>query len=767
MRKNNSIFLLILVTLFTFTIFYGTLINVNAGLIYDLIMDETFSSSDINRDNWDFYSNHGATITTGDSSLEIDTKSEHARVISTTEMLGGKGVVFEFDIINMDNFTGSSSYKWIGFVFGATTNGDSIDYAGTSNTLIFQNTRADEQAIFYRQTRNGVINTPIYIGELFNEKFENNKTIKIEVSPSGEIFFSTKSLGEQNYTNHVENYIAPTPNNDVLTDGFAGISFNQPMALNITNLKIYTPENPTKIFELDFSTNLQPFQITHPNEIIIGGGGELKLDNIDINRTVISKRPIKEKNIMPQEKFDFKFDIKIENLTNKRVGLLFGLEDSTKIVGDMGHYLYFEKDLSNLYFGLDSYNSLGNKTQNIEKILLGNVVNAYLPVQIEFDGTNININVKNNIRNFAGKIDGYFGFATENLNGLENNAICYIDNVMVGYNSYISPANKDLSYNFENQVIPSENDALIMSRAYNEANGGNGAVKLNNGNMHFDRTAEGSKFMFNYEYSNFDLIFDITWVQADIEYASDGQTKRLPPSSFFGIMINAPGTDSEHYSSKVNALFFNKELNDETWEKNNDKPMNIFTLGNLKIDNSNSRGMASYDFWDTTKNTIIKNDESRFKVVTVRLLVEDGIAKLYMRAENESVKHLSSNPVYTFTNVESNGYIAIVGSGQSGISLSGKTTMQATYQQTNFKIDNLSIQNKDLIKNIINIENSTKKDSAITPSEYENYTPVFTLIDGAGCSGDIVFNGGITGFVFIVGILISLRRSKGNEKHSK
>ncbi len=242
-----------------------------------------------------------------------------------------------------------------------------------------------------------------------------------------------------------------------------------------------------------------------------------------------------------------------------------------------------------------------------------------------------------------------------------------------GY-KYNAPETLDIEENFDN----GEYNANLL---YSQATAGAlspARLSVEDGKLRFHNTELGY-LSTRYQYSNFEMSFDLVDLRREAGVDSDGNTVGI--SSFFGIVFG-----EETVESSVDSV-----IRHSTW----------LSLEGIPVDADHSEYYpnARYVMWENfvgrpegikTMNDFNVWDNSFVKdrVVKLRFTLIDGVVKLYLRFDGEcdmpgEEEYYEENCYYEFDFGQSKtGYVKLFSYGPAGA-------------ECNFTIDNFSVKNMD------------------------------------------------------------------------
>lgn len=316
---------------------------------------------------------------------------------------------------------------------------------------------------------------------------------------------------------------------------------------------------------------------------------------------------------------------------------------------------------------------------------------------------------------------GYCGIAVE---GSATNMDVAFSNITVKNSYYSRPTNINVYETFDNNGY-NPNEFYFRQAPYlnNYTNTG-GYVK--DGKLWFDNLAFNTSFTTVYQYSDFEIQFDIDDIRR--EPVGVGNSKSYPISAFIGVYWGVPDSTSlfsDGVSTAYPLIYIATEVSEETWGKVG--PTRIFAMGNGL--NSCVALPDKYDYWDT------KNEGKvlQFKVTTCGNKV--SVAVRYTTDEEGywCTEDANGKPL-TFTMREALvGNLAVTTMGNNYYVEPHSVGSSCGY----FSLDNLKITNKDVNGNLTNSEKGTTYKELPTDFPYvkpDNDDDYLPEVGGSGCS---------------------------------
>ena len=260
-------------------------------------------------------------------------------------------------------------------------------------------------------------------------------------------------------------------------------------------------------------------------------------------------------------------------------------------------------------------------------------------------------------------------------------------------------------------------------------------LSVADGKLWFNNTA-GAFFSTRYNYSNFELTFDISDLRAEATY--EGETLTGLISGWFGIAfgLDSPDVNLDHvikngtwlnfegipmdvdhstYYDGARYVVYDKAFDGRSWSSKAEVPMH------------NGYNGTSFSLWD--------KDFISERTVSVKFAMNDGLIEVYYRFEGEKEW---GEPYFAFDMGSlKTGYVAIIANGETTISKNGIKYNSAAQ----FKIDNFSVKNTDFegVKKVIPAPDY--KPNRIDKASDYDYT---TKTDDGDLIGDKLANGKLT-----------------------
>lgn len=417
-------------------------------------------------------------------------------------------------------------------------------------------------------------------------------------------------------------------------------------------------------------------------------------------------RNLKEYGVSELFSMNLKLNI-AEIAASGRYSVCFGLKNIREYVGSANSFDVEFTYNDGMYVGVNYYDANGNQSSVYKKQKFGALnLNKDISLSVSVTTDNkltVKINgdayVSNRSVNDA---SGYVAFYSEGAN-----KVTLSDAEVISYR-YDAPETIDYVETFENgynaNVFSSQSKASPMNPS---------SLSVEDGKLVFKNTAE-AYFTTRYQYSNFELTFDISDLYNEAEFNELGEPTKLI-SNWFGIAF---GVDSIDLSAAATVpqtswlqfegvpIYSNPPYGEDhtkvwenpryvTWENGNARDIQPMYGANGK----------SFSLWN--KHDVQGN------TVNIKFTMTDGLIELYYRIDGDEDW---GTPYYTYDlGAARTGYVRIFTWGDTSLNPKG----MAYQAMANFKIDNFSIRNTD---------NEAAKKVAETPdykSNIRDKTPDF------------------------------------------
>lgn len=417
-------------------------------------------------------------------------------------------------------------------------------------------------------------------------------------------------------------------------------------------------------------------------------------------------RNLKEYGVPELFSMNFKLNLKsIEE--NGKYSVCFGLKNVKDYIGAANSFdIEFTYD-DGIYVGVNYYDESGNQSAVYKKQKFGALgLNKDITINV-IATTDNKLTVKINGDAYVSSrsvadLSGYVSFCSEG-----KNSVVLSDAEVISY-KYDSPETIDYVETFDNgynaNVFASQSKASPMNPS---------SLSVEDGKLVFKNTA-GAYFTTKYQYSNFELTFDISDLYNEAEFNESGEPTKLI-SNWFGIAF---GVDSIDLSADATVpqtswlqfegvpIYSNPPYGEDhtkawenpryvTWENGNARDVQ-------PMYGANGKSFSLWNKHDVNGNT-----------VNVKLTMTDGLIELYYRIDGDVDW---GTPYYSYDlGAVRTGYVRIFTWGETTLNPKG-----LAYQSVaNFSIDNFSIKNTD---------NDAAKKVAETPgykSNIRDKTPDF------------------------------------------
>lgn len=441
---------------------------------------------------------------------------------------------------------------------------------------------------------------------------------------------------------------------------------------------------------------------------------------------------------------EFSAKIKTVNIpSGAAIGFLTGSKNYTKDkVGTKNTtFVYVNETDGEFYLGLKTYDAEGTKADLIRapedgiKITADSDGYAEMYVKIDADGI---ITVKiNGTERYTSNSDvaqcygsGYCGIAAEGDASALN---VVFSNITVKNRYYSRPTNINVTENFDNGGY-NPNEFYFRQEPYMSTFTNTGGY-VKDGKLWFDNLAYNTAFTTVYQYSDFEIQFDIDDIRR--EPVGTGNSKSYPISSFVGVFWGVPDASTrfgDGVSTTYPLIYIATEVDEETWDRRIDDgkpcPTRIFAMGNGL--NASLALPEKYDFWDT------KNEG---KILQFKVSVTGNVVDVYVR--------YTTDEAGVWCNEDANGNPLTFVMKQAVVGNVAITTMGNNYYVYphsvgsscgHFSVDNLMITNKD-------VGGKTTQAAAGTtyrelPADYQYVKPdndadYAPQADGGGCGSSV------------------------------
>ncbi len=275
------------------------------------------------------------------------------------------------------------------------------------------------------------------------------------------------------------------------------------------------------------------------------------------------------------------------------------------------------------------------------------------------------------------KAEGYFGFAQSAANNVK------ITKASVYTEAYDAPINAEVDEDFDREdfdasrIFVNNNDS---AQGYYSPEG----VYHEDGVLKFKNITSYGFVSTCYEFSNFEMTFDMPHLQREFEYGEDGKVI-TPASDFFGFAIGAEQMNNSHIAitESVFLYFRNAQFVDGKPTKLSCVLLNKFSVVEdcvLTGDN---------DFWNLDNAYDYYGKE---KTINFKVRMIDGVFSCSFKwgGENESKYREIIRHDFGFTPF---GFVQIHGQGNGAQSIVKNDSLTCA----NFWIDNLKVSNKDAV----------------------------------------------------------------------
>ena len=423
---------------------------------------------------------------------------------------------------------------------------------------------------------------------------------------------------------------------------------------------------------------------------------------------------------------------------NSKIGFITGSKNylKDKVGTENTTYIYVTNVGGEKYLGITTYDNNAVPTEllgvddNVKLVANTNTgeLSGYANLYANISETGEIVLLLNGSQVFASTeqdancyASGYCGIAIE---GSASNMDVAFSNITVKNSYYSRPTNINLNETFDNGGY-NPNEFYFRQAPYlNSYTNTGGYVK--DGKLWFDNLAFNTSFTTVYQYSDFEIQFDIDDIRR--EPIGIGNSKTYPISAFVGVYWGVPDSTSlfsDGVSTAYPLIYIATEVSEETWGKVG--PTRIFAMGNGL--NSCVALPDKYDYWDTKNEGKIL----QFKVSTVGNKVYVAVRYTTDPEGYWCTEDANGNPL-TFTMREALvGNLAITTMGNNYYVEPHSVGSSCGY----FSVDNLKITNKDTNASLTQSQYGTTYKELPTdfpyvkPDNDDDYLPV---VGGSGCS---------------------------------
>ncbi len=797
MKKRNVLITILLVICMA-SLFGFTASAVYAGDVTKEILNEDFSSKRFASDLW--YSANsfdGTSFETSDklkaivkngggsngiiSKIKIDSDSVTVRLDINKLVFGDKdkevgmfGIAYNLantstspaDIVwnNIDRGNVDGVYfavKANQLVF-ASISGKATDFVDGNNKKIEQRT----QWKFFDASA---------ISDTEGDKITiNQKSIYLCFDNKGNLEVKAKTLGSSDTEQTVIKTTSPTLN-PLSKNTYIGLSCAQSASkiesLDLGDFHISDGDKVFNDFSIDNSNNWKVIEAGLTDEISIS------LDtSMVINSDFSEDYPIiMRKKILINDFDDVYSDLVLEATIksldlseNSKFGFALGLDryTSSKPGDENTTFVYFKKNGNDLYLGAESYGENGAVKELFKDASVKiSEDTGYIDLSVTVDNKG-KLTVKNadNVVYESQKDKEAFAanYAAIAINGESKDLNAAIKSVKMTNTYYDRPENTDINATFDDGGF-NVNEWNLISTPYLDTYTNSAYVK--DEKLFFDNCAMNSAFITQYQYSDFEIQFDIDDIRREV--VGNGASKSFPISSFIGVYWGV--SDAWHkfgsgVSTSFPLVYIATEIDQQTWDRKIDSstgkpyPTEIFMLGNGL--NNRFSLPDKYDFWSL---------DNADKVLQFKITVTGKKVVVAVRYKGEEAWQTTDRNNKLMSNemdIALTGNVAITTMGNNYF----VKDISEGASCGHFSVDNVILTNKDIAKNTITVEYVTSKKDKIQDYQYTkpdndaDYKPVGNNdnSDNTGCSSAINVSGVVLPLaaLSLVAIIIKARRCK-------
>ena len=428
-------------------------------------------------------------------------------------------------------------------------------------------------------------------------------------------------------------------------------------------------------------------------------------------------------------------------------GILTGVSNYTKEkVGSKNTtFVYLNPYGGNFYLGIKTYDENGNANVLVRAPQDGIIAtpdeNGFVEIYVKIDNKGIIKVSLNGAEKYTSNstvakchISGYCGIAME---GSSTGLNVQIFDVLLKNKYYSRPENVNVDEDF-NYGGYNPNEFYFRQEPYMSSFTNTGGY-VKDDKLWFDNLAYNTSFTTKYQYSDFEIQFDIDDIRR--EPVGEGASLSYPISSFVGVYWGVPDATSrfgDGVSTVYPLVYIATEVSEKTWGRatgsdGKPEPTRIFAMGNGM--NASFVLPTKYDYWDT---------KCEGKILQLKINVTSNIVNVYLR--------FTTDPSGYWCHEDKNGDPLTFTMKQAVVGNVALTTMGNNYYVYpnsvgsscgHFSVDNLKITNKDDNGNVIQSEKGTTYRELPTDYQYvkpdndDDYAPKVGNEGGSGCGASV------------------------------
>ena len=445
--------------------------------------------------------------------------------------------------------------------------------------------------------------------------------------------------------------------------------------------------------------------------------------------------------------FDISATLAVSEMTaGKRFGIGVGFGRLSYIVGDSNTtYIYVEKKGNGFAAGVCSYDEDKNVTEHLQnKVTLSGSEWAFEVKGLYPNVLEVKINGEPifNGAVAADGISGYYGFMETGASNDEQYSIGSVSSLSVNNHFYDRPENVNINDDFSDDFIN-----MSVWSLYNDAPYLKG-VAADGSQLRFIDCNQSSVTT-RYEYSNFEMSFDVPYVQREPLYNANG-TLKTAVCNWIGVICGINASDATAVLGADRIITNNPDSCFLSFKGNYDNKGN--TLGGSYVLFGYASGRTTYVLPD---NYDIWNIANEGRTLNVAFSCIDGVYSLGIKWDDEAEYY----HVFTKEYKLKRGYITFLGYGV------GQTD---NVIKANFALDNIKITNRDYQGDVLTGIEKTSGNILENSGDYGYYDsklPGQLIKDGmdfdgyssSSCSGSVGTSGCVIG---MFGILFAIKKMR-------
>lgn len=802
MKKRNILVALLSVICMA-SIFGFSVFSAYAGDVTKEILNDGFSSGSFASSSWYSRNDYKGTSFSVADSLKLTVKNGAGENgVNSKISVSADDVTLKLDIdklvIGNKDGAANAEHGWFGVAYNmpsadtapyhawqdASTGADGLyfKYSVTEQKLLFASFRGQATS-FVDGNGSAISKLTQYnfydasaLTEFDGDKVViNRKTVYFTFDKNGNMEIKMKALDSNDQAVTVIK-TASASMYGLVKGKYVGIGFAEASkkleSAEISGFEVSTGTDSNKTVLNDFKkanqANWNIVNSASTDELALGLDSALSINSdFSADYPIIMGKEIKLNDYDDAHDSEVVFDTTVKSLelgANSEFGFVFGLSSLSR--GKLGDanttFVYFYKDGSDLKIGAKSYDAEKTATELFTGAsVTKNAETGFIDLSVKISHKGRLTVINGGATVYASEKDNE-AFAVKYgaiaLSGESTGLNAVIKSVKLTDTFYDRPENSDINEQFTGGGY-NKNEWNLVSTPYLDTYTNSAYVK--DEKLFFDNCAMNSAFITKYQYSDFEIQFDIDDIRREV--VGNGATKAFPISSFIGVYW---GTSDEYHlfgngvATSFPLVYIAPEIDQKTWDRAKDDngkiiPTSIYMLGN---------GMGSsfqlsdhYDFWLT---------ENEDKVLQFKLTVTGKTVAVAVKYTDET----------EWCTVDRNGKTITLDMDAALTGNVAITTMGNNYYVKDisegascghFSVDNILLTNKDDGKNTVIVDYLTSKTEKPQDYEYtkpdndEDYKPVGSN-GGSGCSSEISAGGIVLpiAVLFAAAVVLKTRRCK-------